>query len=165
MNRRALRLLPLVAAPALVAAIPQVAGEYRSFEFTEVGIYVVALLGLQVLAGYNGQISLGHGAFMAIGAYTTADRSSSTSTGRDVWTIPLAGLAAGIVGFICRHPGAAALGPLPRPCDLRAGGRDAVAPEEVLRPDRRHAGAALPRVGAVPGHGPQGHGDHLLATR
>ena len=35
-------------------------------------IYFIAILGLNILTGYNGQISLGHGGFMAIGAYTTA---------------------------------------------------------------------------------------------
>jgi branched-chain amino acid transport system permease protein len=37
-----------------------------------VGIYFTAILGLNVLLGYTGQISIGHGAFMAIGGYTTA---------------------------------------------------------------------------------------------
>ena len=35
-------------------------------------IYFIALIGLNILTGYTGQISLGHGAFMAIGGYTTA---------------------------------------------------------------------------------------------
>ena len=35
-------------------------------------VYAIALLGLNMLTGYNGQISLGHGAFYAIGAYTAA---------------------------------------------------------------------------------------------
>ena len=35
-------------------------------------IYAIAVLGLNILTGYNGQISLGHGSFFAVGAYTTA---------------------------------------------------------------------------------------------
>ena len=35
-------------------------------------VYAIAILGLALLTGFNGQISLGHGAFYAIGAYTTA---------------------------------------------------------------------------------------------
>ena len=41
-----------------------------AFQFTQVCVYAIALLGLNILTGYNGQISLGHGAFYAIGAYT-----------------------------------------------------------------------------------------------
>ena len=41
-------------------------------QFAYVGIYLIALVGLNILTGYTGQISLGHGAFMAIGGYTTA---------------------------------------------------------------------------------------------
>ena len=52
--------------------LPQFTGEYRLAQFTYVAIYFIAILGLNILTGYNGQISLGHGAFMAIGAYTTA---------------------------------------------------------------------------------------------
>jgi branched-chain amino acid transport system permease protein len=42
------------------------------FELTMVMIYAIAVLGLNILTGYNGQISLGHGGFFAVGAYTTA---------------------------------------------------------------------------------------------
>ena len=45
---------------------------YRIFQFTLVLVYAIALLGLNMLTGYNGQISLGHGAFYAIGAYVAA---------------------------------------------------------------------------------------------
>ncbi len=41
-----------------------------------VGIYFIAILGLNILIGYTGQISIGHGAFMAIGGYTTAIMSA-----------------------------------------------------------------------------------------
>ena len=47
-------------------------GEFRLSQFTFVAIYFIALLGLNILTGYNGQISLGHGAFMGIGAYVAA---------------------------------------------------------------------------------------------
>lgn len=45
---------------------------YRDFQLSEIAAYVVAIAGLTVLTGLNGQISLGHGALMAVGAYTTA---------------------------------------------------------------------------------------------
>jgi branched-chain amino acid transport system permease protein len=41
-----------------------------------VGVYFIAILGLNILIGYTGQISIGHGAFMAIGGYTTAIMSA-----------------------------------------------------------------------------------------
>src|SRR5205814_7126707 len=63
----------LVAAIALVvAALPRYLGEFRLSEFSYVAVYFVALLGLNILTGYSGQISLGHGAFMGVGAYTSA---------------------------------------------------------------------------------------------
>jgi branched-chain amino acid transport system permease protein len=52
--------------------IPFLFGPYRVGQFTLVLIYAVAALGLNLLVGYNGQISLGHGAFFALGAYTGA---------------------------------------------------------------------------------------------
>ncbi|WP_395986354.1 branched-chain amino acid ABC transporter permease [Actinomadura sp. 9N407] len=45
---------------------------FRVFQFTMVMVYAVALLGLNLLVGHGGQISLGHGAFFAVGAYGTA---------------------------------------------------------------------------------------------
>jgi len=45
---------------------------YNDYEVGEIALYVIALAGLSLLTGVNGQISLGHGAFMAVGAYTTA---------------------------------------------------------------------------------------------
>ncbi len=46
--------------------------DYHLFQLTMVVVYAIAILGLAILTGFNGQISLGHGAFYAIGAYTTA---------------------------------------------------------------------------------------------
>ena len=50
---------------------------YHVFELTMVMIYAIAVLGLNILTGYNGQISLGHGGFFAVGAYTAAILMSS----------------------------------------------------------------------------------------
>jgi len=47
-------------------------GQFREYEMAQVAAYVVAVAGLTVLIGLSGQISIGHGAFMAIGAYATA---------------------------------------------------------------------------------------------
>ena len=55
-----------------VALLPFALSNYHVFELTMVMIYAIAVLGLNILTGYNGQISLGHGGFFAVGAYTTA---------------------------------------------------------------------------------------------
>ena len=57
---------------AALVSLPFLVKNYRVFQFTLVIIYAIALLGLNILTGYNGQFSLGHGAFYAIGAYATA---------------------------------------------------------------------------------------------
>jgi branched-chain amino acid transport system permease protein len=48
------------------------ASSYDNFQIAQIGAYLVAIAGLTVLTGLNGQISLGHGALMGIGAYATA---------------------------------------------------------------------------------------------
>ncbi|HEX4930817.1 MAG TPA: branched-chain amino acid ABC transporter permease [Gaiellaceae bacterium] len=117
MNPRSLRgPLVFVVAAVAVLLLPRFISDFRAQEFAYVGIYFIALLGLNVLTGYTGQISLGHGAFMLIGGYTTAILMSDSDpplellghqfTGdmRDVWTIPLAGLVAGLAGFLFGFP-------------------------------------------------------------
>ena len=87
----------------LACALPFLIGNYRVFQATLVLVYAIALLGLNMLTGYNGQISLGHGAFYAIGAYTTAIMMDNF--GVPYWaTIPAAGLVCGIVGFLFGLP-------------------------------------------------------------
>ena len=65
------RTLPTLALFAVLAAVvyvlPAFLSDFRAQQFAYVGIYLIALTGLNVLTGYTGQISLGHGAFMAIG--------------------------------------------------------------------------------------------------
>jgi branched-chain amino acid transport system permease protein len=104
------------AATAVVFLLPRILSDFRAQQFAYVGIYFIALLGLNLLTGITGQISLGHGAFMLIGGYTTAILMSNqdpplellghqfTNDMRDVWTIPIAGLVAGLVGFLFGFP-------------------------------------------------------------
>ena len=74
----------------VVALLPQFMGEVRLQQFTFVAIYFIALLGLNILTGYNGQISLGHGAFYAMGAYCAAILMDKL--GVPYWaTVPVAG--------------------------------------------------------------------------
>jgi branched-chain amino acid transport system permease protein len=91
----------------VVAATPRFISDFRARELAIVGMYFIALLGLSILTGYSGQISLGHGAFMAIGGYTTAILSVDGLFGhqlRDLWTIPIAGVIAGLAGLLVGVP-------------------------------------------------------------
>ena len=101
MTRRQLIVLAVLLLVAV--ALPFVVSNYRTFQFTLVLVYAIALLGLNMLTGYNGQISLGHGAFYAIGAYCTAvlmDRF-----GVPYWlTLPVCGAVCLLVGFLFGLP-------------------------------------------------------------
>ena len=84
-------------------ALPFTLSNFRLFQFSQVYIYAMALLGLNILTGYNGQISLGHGAFYAVGAYTTAVMMDQWNVPYG-WTIPAAGLVCLVVGFLFGIP-------------------------------------------------------------
>ena len=101
MNKRALISLAVV---LLVAcALPLLVSNYRVFQFTLVLVYAIALLGLNLLTGYNGQISLGHGAFYAIGAYCAAILMDKF--GVPYWaTLPVAGAVCLAAGFLFGLP-------------------------------------------------------------
>jgi branched-chain amino acid transport system permease protein len=115
-----LRGLVLAAAVVLIALVPRFTSEFRLGQFTYVGIYFVALLGLNILTGYSGQITLGHAAFMAIGGYTAAllilGQSGFELLGhqasdvlpqhgmRAIFTIPIAGLVTFVIGCLFGIP-------------------------------------------------------------
>jgi branched-chain amino acid transport system permease protein len=96
-------ILAFVALGVVIYVLPAFVSDFRAQQFAYVGIYTIAVLGLNVLTGYTGQISLGHGAFMAIGGYTTAILVADHGV-QDLWTIPLAGLIAGAAGFLFGLP-------------------------------------------------------------
>jgi branched-chain amino acid transport system permease protein len=101
--RRGAALTAFAAAIAVIVLLPHLVSDYHALELGKVAMYYVALLGLAVLTGYSGQISLGHGAFMAIGAYTTAILAAHHGW-NELPTIPLAGLVAGAFGFLFGLP-------------------------------------------------------------
>ncbi|HLX31592.1 MAG TPA: branched-chain amino acid ABC transporter permease [Gaiellaceae bacterium] len=80
MRQRLPALVSLVAVAAVLTALPFVLSSYNTSLVTQVGIFFIAVLGLNILTGYSGQISIGHGAFMAIGGYTTAVMSRDHHT-------------------------------------------------------------------------------------
>jgi len=101
MTRQRLIVLAIVLAGAVI--LPLLVSEYRTFQFTLVLVYAIALLGLNMLTGYNGQISLGHGAFYAIGAYCAAILMDKY--GVPYWaTIPVAGAVCLVSGFLFGLP-------------------------------------------------------------
>ncbi len=82
-----------------MAALPWFLPPFAVFDFIYVAAYATAILGLVVLTGMNGQVSLGHGAFLAIGGYVVA--IAAKDAGVPYWLgIPLAGIASGIVGLL-----------------------------------------------------------------
>src|SRR5574341_1791140 len=110
MSPRQTRIIGFVAFAAFVvfiAVLPAFISDFKARDYAYVGIYLTALLGLNILTGYTGQISLGHGAFMAIGGYTTAilmagnEQFGGPISGglKDIWTLPFAALVAGLVGL------------------------------------------------------------------
>ena len=80
MRRTALATGLLLAVCGLLAGLPFTLSAYDVSLVARVGIFFVAILGLNILTGYSGQISIGHGAFMAVGGYTTAVMSQDHHT-------------------------------------------------------------------------------------
>src|SRR5258707_6891164 len=112
MSRKLVGVIILLIAVACV--LPFIVGNYRTFQLPLVLVYAIALLGLNILTGYNGQISLGHGAFYALGAYCTAilmDRF-----GVPYWaTIPAAGAVCLVAGVLFALAALSGAWPVPEP--------------------------------------------------
>lgn len=90
--------------------VPLQFGSYRIYQATTIAMWAIVALGLNLLTGYNGQISLGHGAFVALGGYTSA--ILMFDHGWPFWaTIPVAGLLTGAVGFLVGVPALRLTGP------------------------------------------------------
>src|SRR5262245_4313241 len=102
MTKRASVMLAVVVI-AFAYSLPIYMSGFRLFQFTQVCIYAIALMGLYLLTGYNGQFSLGHGAFYAIGAYTSAIMMDQWNVPYG-WTLPAAGVLCLVVGFLFGRP-------------------------------------------------------------
>jgi len=88
---------------AVLLVLPFLVKNYRVFQFNLVLVYAVAILGLNILTGFNGQFSLGHGAFYAFGAYTAAILMSKY--GVPYWaTLPAAFVVCFVFGFLVGFP-------------------------------------------------------------
>jgi branched-chain amino acid transport system permease protein len=84
-------------------ALPFFVGDYILYNANIIGIFIIGALGLNILTGFTGQISLGHGAFMGVGAYVSA--YISTTLGLSFWVaLPFSGFFAAAVGMIFGIP-------------------------------------------------------------
>src|SRR5580698_1212100 len=99
----ALDVLVIIVVGVVALGFPFVASGYHIYQGAQVLIFAIALLGLNLLTGFNGQISLGHGAFFAIGGYGSA--VLITKFGLPYWAaIPLASIVCFVAGFLFGFP-------------------------------------------------------------
>ena len=93
----------LAGAVAVAVVLPLIFQGFVIFQLTEVMIYGLAILGLNLLTGYNGQFSVGHGAFYGLGAYVTAILMQHYGVAY-YWTLPAAGGVCFVVGCLFGLP-------------------------------------------------------------
>ncbi|QDM22982.1 branched-chain amino acid ABC transporter permease [Tardiphaga sp. vice154] len=84
---------------------PLLFNEYWLSVLIQIGIYGIAALGLNILVGFTGQISIGHAAFFLLGAFTSAYISNKFPV-PVFFSIPLAGIVTAIIGLIFGLPAA-----------------------------------------------------------
>lgn len=102
--------LTLVALAALLAVPLALDNAYFMRIAQQIAFYTIAAIGLNILVGYQGQVSLGHGGLFAVGAYTSA--LLATRMGVPVWLCLVAGaVLAGLVGALVALPTLRAKGP------------------------------------------------------
>jgi len=99
------RLSMLIGLILLFAVVPFISSAYILYVINIIGIYAIAAIGLNLLIGYTGQISLGHGAFFGVGAYSAAILATKASFPFLV-AVPLAGVITAIVGMFFGLPSA-----------------------------------------------------------
>jgi branched-chain amino acid transport system permease protein len=92
-----------IAAIVAAALLPLFVKNFILFQLTLAMVYGIAILGLSLLTGINGQFSLGHSAFFAIGAYTAAIMMDRFEINY-LWTLPVAGIVCLGFGFLFGLP-------------------------------------------------------------
>lgn len=93
--RRLLEIAPVVVLIVVLVVLPQTVSDFRLDQMTGWITLAIAALGLNLLTGYNGQISIGHGALYGIGAYTCGLLITKAH-----WDLPLSVVAAAVVCFV-----------------------------------------------------------------
>ena len=99
------RLWLLIGLVLLFAVIPFITSPYILYVLNTIGIYAISAIGLNLLIGYTGQISLGHGAFFGVGAYSAAILATKASC-PFILAIPAAGVMTAAVGMVFGLPSA-----------------------------------------------------------
>ena len=92
------RAIGVAAFAVVIAALPWLIPPFATFELTFAGAYAIAILGLVILIGHSGQISLGHGAFMAVGGYSVAVLLQQAGLSY-AFSIPFAIVLCAVLGF------------------------------------------------------------------
>lgn len=90
-------------AALLLLAVPYISSAYTLYIFITIAIVSIAAIGLNILIGYTGQISLGHGAFFGVGAYAAAVCATRFDLPFIV-SLPCAGLITAVVGMLFGLP-------------------------------------------------------------
>jgi branched-chain amino acid transport system permease protein len=97
------RQIVIVACVVVALVLPFAVKNFLVFQITLAIVYALAILGLNLLTGFNGQFSLGHSAFYAIGAYTAAIMMDKWDIDY-YWTLPAAGVVCLVSGFLFGLP-------------------------------------------------------------
>ncbi len=107
----AVHLLAALGCSVLLVLLTLVTDPFTNLRIATVGYYLIAVAGLALLTGFNGQISLGHGAFMFIGAYTVALLVIHVPA-FPIWVdLLLAAVAGGLAGLLAGAAAARVRGP------------------------------------------------------
>ncbi len=97
------RMWAIIGIALLFGAVPFISSPYFLYVLNMTGIAAIAALGLNILIGFTGQISLGHGAFFGVGAYAGA--ILATTVGLPFWAaVPAAGIVTALVGMVFGIP-------------------------------------------------------------
>lgn len=99
--------IALVVVLVVFAALPFLFSDFTTFQLTKVMVYAIGIMGLNLLTGINGQFSLGHGAFYAVGAYSAAIlmyHIPGVFEANYIWTLPIAAIICFVVGFLFGLP-------------------------------------------------------------
>lgn len=97
------RLWTTVGVIVLFLIVPFISSQYSMYIFITIGIMAIAAIGLNILIGYTGQISLGHGAFFGVGAYAAAVAATRFHL-PFLAAVPVAGLVTAFVGMLFGLP-------------------------------------------------------------
>src|SRR5436305_11592733 len=98
-----LRVLGVAAVALALLAVPALFPDFLVYQLSVALTYAIAILGLNLLMGFNGQISVAQGVFFAVGAYTTA--VFATRYGVNVFaTLPIAVITSSLLGLVIGVP-------------------------------------------------------------